>query len=289
MIMQNNHRPTLNDRIPVDEKLAKKLVAFKRECGTGEFNKQVEKEFGIKWRKARYVLQIHDQLKKSGVTWGSVERLGWTKLKELAHILTKKNVAEILDKLADANTDTVKKFVRGYNGNSRQVVRPIKTLVLKMSPTQHKAVIRTLEHIKKERTLDSKDDALAALCESPATQTKTSTKELALALALHSVRNTAIERIHEGIPASKKGDYSDVKVVTPSGQIPWNEVSRITQDEMRELMKEVVNKIYTVLLRQNDPAFVERMLKSTKQSTYMWDAPQNLTEWFTGKWDNKTR
>jgi hypothetical protein len=35
------------------------------------------------------------------------------------------------------------------------------------------------------------------------------------------VRNTSIEDVHAGIePHSPSGDYSDVKVVTPVGEIP---------------------------------------------------------------------
>jgi len=42
-------------------------------------------------------------------------------------------------------------------------------------------------------------------------------------IALNCVRNTSLEDIHAGtFPSSKTGDYSDVKVVTPYGEIPWN-------------------------------------------------------------------
>jgi hypothetical protein len=109
-------------------------------------------------------------------------------------------------------------------------------------------------------------------------------KLLALQVALVCVRNTCIEDIHAGItPASPAGDYSDVKVVTPAGDIPWNDLSRISDDEMRRFMKEVVNKIYTVLLRLDDPAFVERLTSYAGQCTSRWDEPEYLADWFTGK------
>jgi hypothetical protein len=75
-------------------------------------------------------------------------------------------------------------------------------------------------------------------------------KRLALSMALMCVRNTCIEDIHAGVePSSKGGDFSDVKVVTPYGEIPWNKLSRVRDDEMREFMKQVVDRLYTVLLR----------------------------------------
>ena len=67
-------------------------------------------------------------------------------------------------------------------------------------------------------------------------------------LAYYGVRNSSLEDIHAGIfPSSKTGDYSDVKVVSPYGEIPWNEVGRISDEEMKPLMEDIVNRLYTFL------------------------------------------
>ena len=106
---------------------------------------------------------------------------------------------------------------------------------------------------------------------------------LAKALALLCVRNTFLEDLHAGItPSSQAGDYSNVKVVSPYGEIPWSRLSRLSDDEMRRLMKEVVNKLYTVMLRIDDAEFVQRMEAFAGLMTRRWDAPENLTNWFTG-------
>ena len=53
-------------------------------------------------------------------------------------------------------------------------------------------------------------------------------KEAAIALVQRCVRNTQLEDLHAGIfPASQSGDYDDVKVISPYGEIPWNGLSRI--------------------------------------------------------------
>src|SRR6202522_1243383 len=81
-------------------------------------------------------------------------------------------------------------------------------------------------------------------------------KQLALGLAVLCVRNTCIEDIHSGaVPGSPAGDFSDVKVASSRVEIPWNAVSRISDDEMRAFMIQVVDSLYTSLLRLNDPAF----------------------------------
>ena len=108
-------------------------------------------------------------------------------------------------------------------------------------------------------------------------------RRLATAMAVHCVRNTSIEDIHAGIePYSASGDFSDVKVVTPVGEIPWSKVSRIRDDEMRAFMKQVVDRLYTVLLRLDDSEFIERIDHYARRMTRAWDAPKNLPDWLTG-------
>lgn len=111
-------------------------------------------------------------------------------------------------------------------------------------------------------------------------------KQIALGLAVLCVRNTCIEDIHSGIePVSLAGDFSDVAVVTPKGEIPWNDLARISNDEMKVFMQQVVDRLYTTLLRMDDPLFVERVIQYAKRAAINWDDPKNLTDWFTGKWD----
>jgi hypothetical protein len=92
-------------------------------------------------------------------------------------------------------------------------------------------------------------------------------KRLAVAMALLCVRNTSIEDIDAGIePHSPSGDYSDVKVVTPIGEIAWPKASRIRNDEMRAFMKQVVDRLYTILFR------IDRY---ARRVTRAWDAPKS--------------
>ena len=75
-------------------------------------------------------------------------------------------------------------------------------------------------------------------------------KDMAKLLAVHGVRNnTELENLHAGkIPSSKTGDYSDVKVVSPYGEIEWNELSRISEEEMRSLMLSIERALELTLL-----------------------------------------
>ena len=67
-------------------------------------------------------------------------------------------------------------------------------------------------------------------------------------LAFHCVRNSYLEDLHAGIfPSSQTGDYTDVKVVSPSGEIAWNRLGRISDEEMQRLSADIVNRLYTFL------------------------------------------
>ena len=70
-------------------------------------------------------------------------------------------------------------------------------------------------------------------------------KRLAKYMVLQCFRNSRLEELHAGIsPSSAAGDYSDVQVTSPYGAIPWPEVSRFNDDEIKDLMIDVVNRAY---------------------------------------------
>jgi hypothetical protein len=103
------------------------------------------------------------------------------------------------------------------------------------------------------------------------------TAKLAKALAVLCVRHTFLEDLHGGKPAvSRTGDYSDVKVVTPDREIPWNELSRISDDEMKILMKQIVNKLYTVLMSLENDEAMRLVFSGGRDYADHWDDPEFL-------------
>src|SRR5215471_16899045 len=81
--------------------------------------------------------------------------------------------------------------------------------------------------------------------------------KVATMLAFHCVRNSSLEDLHAGIfPSSKTGDYTDVKVVSPYGEIAWNRLGRISDEEMKRLSQDIMNRLYTFvfyLLTHGEP------------------------------------
>jgi len=52
----------------------------------------VEENFGVSYRKQRYLIDIYNKLVNAEIPWEKVSGLGWTKLKELGKVLTAANV-----------------------------------------------------------------------------------------------------------------------------------------------------------------------------------------------------
>lgn len=99
--------------------------------------------------------------------------------------------------------------------------------------------------------------------------------ELAETLTAMCVRNAEIENIHADKPiVSKTGDYSDVKVIDGGGnEFAWPEVSHISDDEMKVLMKGIVNRLYTFMMQGDDPRF-DKSMDYHKRFTLTWDEPE---------------
>jgi len=100
-------------------------------------------------------------------------------------------------------------------------------------------------------------------------------KTLSRALAVLAVRNGFLEDLHAGkVLISEVGDFSDVTVVTPGGEIRWEELSRLNNDEMKKLMKQVVDRLYTILLpvlRGDESEELERLIRLGDRYAANWD------------------
>ena len=98
---------------------------------------------------------------------------------------------------------------------------------------------------------------------------------LAKTMAMLCVRNTRLETIHAGkTPVTRTGDWSDVTVVVADGnRIPWTDVSHVSDDQMRDLMRDIVNRLYTFHLCADEPglqAEIERWMTVAGK----WDEPE---------------
>ncbi len=102
-------------------------------------------------------------------------------------------------------------------------------------------------------------------------------KRLAKYMAQQCFRNTVLEDFHAGItPYSEAGDYSDVCVRTPAGEIPWSKVSRLSDEEMKTLMTDVVHRTYLLLRTVFDEDAGSYLIRTLDQQDLVphWHDPQ---------------
>ncbi|MBR7651738.1 hypothetical protein KCX83_05300 [Brucella oryzae] len=99
--------------------------------------------------------------------------------------------------------------------------------------------------------------------------------KLARTMAMLCVRNTHLETIHAGrTPVTRTGDWSDVAVVDADGnRIAWTDVSHISDDEMRDLMQDIVNRLYTFHLCADDPK-QQAEIQKWMAVAGKWDEPE---------------
>lgn len=104
---------------------------------------------------------------------------------------------------------------------------------------------------------------------------------MAKTLAMMCVRNTGLETLHAGIvPVTHAGDYSDVRVIDADGrEIAWNDVSHLDDGQMRTLMKEIVNRLYTFNISIDDEEFRNRVDRWARLAD-RWDEPDSDLEFF---------
>ena len=116
------------------------------------------------------------------------------------------------------------------------------------------------------------DEAIKAFLTGPLLQ-----KRLAKYLVLRCFRNSILENLHAGtVPGSKSGDYTDVVVRTPYGEIPWSRLSRFDDIEMKALMIDVVNRTYKFVRELfNDEAGARLILQLAERDPLPhWQDPE---------------
>ncbi len=98
---------------------------------------------------------------------------------------------------------------------------------------------------------------------------------LAKIMAMMCVRNTGLETLHAGVvPVTRTGDYSDVFILDAEGRkIHWAEASHLDDDQIRDLMRQIVNRLYTFHVSCDDPGFLE-LAERWMAVAGKWDEPE---------------
>lgn len=140
--------------------------------GHESFRSLCEQKFGIHYRKAMYLIQIYSDLVENQIPWDKVKNLGWTKLKEIAHILTTDNVDDWVKKATVMTVlqlqDAVKAFLNKKTATQSEegstVTSTVTTLTFKLHADQKETVRHALDKAKAECNTEFDTVALENIC-----------------------------------------------------------------------------------------------------------------------------
>jgi len=193
------------------------------------FPEFVEKKHGLKYRKAMYYIAIYDDLSQSGVPWSKVKDIGWTKLKEIAKILTQDKVDEWVQRAKSNNTDTLISLVKvAKNGTlslEDQQANTVTAKTFKVHEGQKQVIEAALDKAKAlgETTIDTvaleyiASDYLAggnAKIVPPAALTFE--QYIDAALAMHGGELDALEKVLQYL----QGRFPEYVVIPAAEEVP---------------------------------------------------------------------
>lgn len=131
----------------------------------------IQDNFGLHYRKAMYLINIYDKLVEANIPWAKVSGIGWTKLKELADILTPENVDEWVAKANSMTTLNLQAAVKaaksgelGTDGTTDPDSSGVSTVTFKVHPDQKESINKAVEQAMEEAATEFKGVALEAIC-----------------------------------------------------------------------------------------------------------------------------
>jgi len=134
------------------------------------FKEFVENVHGLHYRKATYWIEIYNRLSNSGVPWAKVSKIGWTKLKEIAKVLTQDNVDEWVKIASEQNTitliDTVKNALAkdAPKAIEDQMSKAVTTMTFKVHEDQKATIEGALSKAKEITGTQVSTAALEFIC-----------------------------------------------------------------------------------------------------------------------------
>lgn len=141
---------------------------FYAEWGFKDFREYVETELDVHYRKAMYLVDIWDKVKQLGLSKAKVAKLGWTKMKDIASVVTAENQKEWLEKAEKMNSRELTEAVkvsRSADTSQAGPVPTITTMTFRLSEAEANIVTEALEEAKKLTETENVVVALEMICQ----------------------------------------------------------------------------------------------------------------------------
>ena len=136
--------------------------------GYPDFDTFVFEKFGFQSRKASYLIQIYVNLVTKQIQYESVQHLGWTKLKDLAPVLTLDNLAEWVAKATPCTVLELQAMLKAVPNSGEATESKTKDDIVKMTfklkADQNTLVTSALQKAKGELSTEFDTVALEGIC-----------------------------------------------------------------------------------------------------------------------------
>lgn len=136
--------------------------------GQQDFPTFVRETYGFELRKAMYLISIYDNLVTKQIPWEKVSQLGWTKLKDLAGVLTVENVDEWVLKATPVTVAELQAMLKAAKeGSGEKTVKTTDEIVkmnFKFKPDQADIVQQAIAKAKGELGTEYDAVALEGIC-----------------------------------------------------------------------------------------------------------------------------
>lgn len=134
------------------------------------FREYVEKDVGMHYRKATYWSAIYNHLAESKVPWEKVKGIGWTKLKEIAEVLTIENVDDWVKIASQQTTLQLIETVKAHKQKDSpkaiedQTSKTVTTKTFKVHEDQKETIEAAIAKAKEDSGTPHDTAALEFIC-----------------------------------------------------------------------------------------------------------------------------
>jgi len=141
--------------------------------GFENFKEFIEQRIDMPYRKAMYLINIYQCLVDAGIKWDSVKNIGWTKLKDIAPLLTEDNVDEWVQRAETMTTLELQEYIKAHKagggsaeeGDEEETkATKVSTMTFKLHEDQRETIRTALDKAQGDNNTEYDAVALEYIC-----------------------------------------------------------------------------------------------------------------------------
>ena len=136
---------------------------YHQQWGYASFSDFTEKELDMKPRKAKYLADICDTLKRLNIPWSEIQGIGWRKAGAISAGMNQDNAQERIEMAKDTSLRQLEEKMKAER-QGREEVEEVARMALQFTEEEHSIVIAAIEEAMKEEGVNGKARAIVKIC-----------------------------------------------------------------------------------------------------------------------------